>query len=532
MSDKRLNTRAAGIVAIAVMCSRLLGLARELIFASLFGAGRGMDAFFTAFKAPNLLRDLFAEGALSTAFITVFSKKITTEGDGSAWALASKMATLAVVFMSAVSLAGVIFAEPLIFVLAPGFDAEKAAFTILLTRIMYPFILLVSLAALAMGMLNAKNIFGVPAMASSFFNIGSIAGGVFFGWWIDPTFGEKALIGLALGTLVGGLLQLAVQLPSLWKVGFRFHPDFKWRDAGVKLVIGLMIPSIIAASAVQVNVMVNAIFASYLQDGAVSWLQYAFRLLQLPIGVFGVAIATVTLPLISRLAATTVGPDFRQALGRALRLAIFLTLPAAAGLAMLAVPIIGLIYQRGSFTAEATLRTGEALQLYAIGLVGYSCIKVLSPAFYAIDRRWTPMLVSFVSIALNVGMNYLFIFKLGMGHRGLALSTAISATLNFLALFLLMRRFAGGLESLHFLFTVIKCAVATAALAAVCYFGGQYAHSWLIEGGLLHRGLALFAIIGVAGLTYLIVCWILRVQEIHDATTVVRRKFLSLRSKK
>lgn len=532
MSDKSLNTRAAGVVALAVMCSRILGLARELIFASLFGAGRGMDAFFTAFKAPNLLRDLFAEGALSTAFITVFSKKIATEGDESAWSLASKMATITVIFMSAVSLAGVIFAEPLIFVLAPGFDADKAAFTILLTRIMYPFILLVSLAALAMGMLNAKNVFGVPAMASSFFNIGSIAGGVFFGWWIDPTFGEKALIGLSLGTLVGGLLQFAVQVPSLWKVGFRFRPDFHWRDAGVKLVIGLMIPSIIAASAVQVNVMVNAIFASYLQDGAVSWLQYAFRLLQLPIGVFGVAIATVTLPLVSRLAARTVGEDFRRTLSRALRLAVFLTLPAAAGLATLAVPIIGLIYQRGSFTAEATQRTGEALQLYAIGLVGYSCIKVLSPAFYAIDRRWTPMLVSFISIALNVGMNYLFIFVLDMGHRGLALSTAISATLNFLALFFLMRKFANGLESWSFLFSLIKCAIATLLLAAVCYWGAQYAHAWLFQSGTLHRGLALFAIIGLAGLTYLIACWILRVQEIHDATTVVRRKFFSLRSKK
>ena len=532
MSDKSLNTRAAGVVALAVMCSRILGLARELIFGYLFGAGREMDAFFTAFKVPNLLRDLFAEGALSTAFITVFSKKITTEGDESAWALASKMATLAVVFMSAISIAGVVFAEPLLFLLASGFDAEKAALTVLLTRIMYPFILLVSLAALVMGMLNAKNVFGVPAMASSFFNIGSIAGGVFFGWWIDPSFGQKALVGLAIGTLIGGFLQLAVQLPSLWKVGFRFRPDFRWKDPGVKLVLGLMMPSVIAASAVQINVVVNTNFASYLQDGAISWLQYAFRLLQLPIGVFGVAIATVTLPLVSRLAARVVGDDFRKTLSRALRLAVFLTLPAAAGLAVLAVPIIGLLYQRGSFSAEAAFHTGEALQLYAIGLVGYSCIKVLSPAFYAIDRRWTPMIVSFASIGLNIGMNYVFIFVLDMGHRGLALSTAISATLNFLALFILMRRFAGGLDTLHFFITALKCALATLLLAAACYWGAQYAHAWLYGGSVVLKAIALFSIIGVSGLIYLLACWILRVPEIHDATTVIRRKFFSLRSKK
>jgi hypothetical protein len=234
MNDgKKLNTRASGVIAAAVMLSRLLGLVREVLFNALFGTA-AMGLFLIAFRLPNLLRDLFAEGALSTAFITVFSQKLEKEGSASAWALASKMLTLATIFMSAVSLLGIIFAEPLVNLLAPGFDPQDAAFTILLTRIMYPFILMVSLAALVMGILNSRQIFTAPALASSFFNIGSIAGGVLFGWIIDPSFGPKALTGLAIGTLIGGFLQFAMQLPSLHRAGFRFRPDFRWNDSGIK----------------------------------------------------------------------------------------------------------------------------------------------------------------------------------------------------------------------------------------------------------------------------------------------------------
>ena len=244
--NKRVSTRATGVVGIAILCSRVLGLLREVIFAALFGASRNMDAFLTAFRAPNMLRDLFAEGALSTAFVTTFSRRIATDGDESAWRLASKVATLTVVFMSALTLLGIIGAPVLIQILAPGFPAEKAALTIQLTRIMFPFILLVSLAALVMGMLNARNVFGMPAMASSFFNLGSIIGGVALsaGWtgairisasavsWDSPSPRSSA-----------GLLQLLVQLPSLGRVGFRFRPDFKWRDPGVRTVLALMGPA-------------------------------------------------------------------------------------------------------------------------------------------------------------------------------------------------------------------------------------------------------------------------------------------------
>ena len=519
----RLNTKAAGVVAGAVMLSRVLGLARELIFAGLFGAGRGMDAFLTAFRAPNLLRDLFAEGALSTAFVTVFSQRIATEGEGSAWKLASKMATLTTVFMSFLSVLGVIYAAELIGFLAPGFPAEKAALTIELTRIMYPFILLVSLAALVMGMLNATNRFTAPALASSFFNIGSIAGGVAFGWWIDPSFGERALIGLSLGTLVGGLLQLGVQLPSLRQAGFRFVLDFNWRDPGVRRVLILMLPAVIAASAVQINVMVNSIFASYLGDGPVSWLSYAFRLMQLPLGVFGVAVATVTLPVVSRASALGDMGRFRSTLAKAMRLAVFLTLPSAVGLIALAQPIIALIYQRGKFHDADSLHTAEALQYYAIGLVGYSCIKVLSPAFYAIDRKWTPMTVSFLSIGLNLALNWIFIFRLQMGHCGLALSTAIAATVNFSLLYYFMTRVSGSLETTAMISTLGRCLLAALPIGLI----GWLTHPWIVSlehASVMLRAGALFAVIGVAVVAFLLASWLLKIEGFNEFLGILTRK--------
>src|SRR5882762_3403920 len=327
--NERISTRATGVVGIAILCSRVLGLIREVVIAALFGATKNMDAFLTAFRAPNMLRDLFAEGALSTAFITTFSKRIATEGDASAWRLASKVATLTVVFMSAVTLLGILFAPQLIDVMTWwSWSPEKTAITILLTRIMFPFILLVSLAALVMGMLNAKHVFGMPAMASSFFNLGSIIGGVALCYWLDPQpdwrhphFGERGLVGLSIATLIGGFLQLIVQFPALRRVGFRFRPDFNWRDPGVRTILVLMGPATIAASAVQVNVAVNSGFASALGDGPMTWLNIAFRLMQLPLGLFGVAVATVTLPLVSRSAAVGNMDEFRAILARGIRLA-------------------------------------------------------------------------------------------------------------------------------------------------------------------------------------------------------------------
>lgn len=523
-APNKLSAKSAGVVSIAVACSRVLGLVREQVFASMFGAGVLMDAFNAAFRAPNLLRDLFAEGALSTAFVTVFSKKIATEGDDSAWRLANKIATLAVVFMSLVTLLGIWLAPHIISVLAGGFPPEKAALTVTLTRIMFPFILLVSLAALAMGMLNARKIFGMPAMASSFFNLGSIIGGVVFGYWLDPSLGEKAIMGLAFGTLLGGLLQLVVQFPSLWKVGFRFKPDLLWRDSGVKEVIVLMIPAVIAASAVQVNVAVNGNFASHLGDGPVSWLQYAFRLMQLPLGMFGVAVGTVTLPVVARFAAEQDMAGIRNTLARGLRLGSLLTLPSAVGLFFLAEPIMSLIFERGRFSHFDALQSAAALKFYAIGLVAYSGIKVIVPTFYTINKKNMPMYVSFASIAVNYFLNVLITFRLGFGFRGLALSTSLVAVINFAVLYLLLRRYIGGMASRSLLVAFGKLAVACIPLTLVC-IGAQHTVFQQLEGmALIPKILGMAGTIFAGMIVFFGTVTLLRIEEMNDVLRILKRK--------
>jgi putative peptidoglycan lipid II flippase len=528
--NKRVSARATGVVGIAILCSRVLGLLREVVFASLFGASKNMDAFLTAFRAPNMLRDLFAEGALSTAFVTTFSGRIATDGDQSAWQLASKVATLTVVFMSALTVLGVIFAPALITILAPGFAPDKAELTILLTRIMFPFILLVSLAALVMGMLNAKNVFGMPAMASSFFNIGSIIGGVGFGWLLDSHFGSRALIGLSLGTLVGGLLQLLVQVPSLARVGFHFKPDFDWRDPGVRKIIGLMIPATIAASAVQVNVAVNSGFASGLGDGPMTFLNIAFRLMQLPLGLFGVAIATVTLPLVSRSAALGNTAEFRGAIAHSLRLVMLLTIPSAIGLIILAEPIISLIYQHGRFTAEAMQQTAAALRFYAIGLAAYAGVKVLAPAFYAVGKKQLPMLVSLLSIAVNFGLNWFFRFQLGFDHRGLALSTSLVAITNFLLLYMMMRRHAVRLETRALLSTLVKLAIAGIALALVCLGAQRMFFQSLQDLRIWQKAMEIVATVALGGAVFFGTAYLLHVAELRDVVLLIRGRLSRLRS--
>jgi putative peptidoglycan lipid II flippase len=523
-ATEKLNTKAAGIIGVAVMCSRLLGLAREQIFAALFGGGAAMDAFTAAFRIPNLLRDLFAEGALSTAFVTTFSKTIARGGNDAAWRLANKVATLTAVVLGVICIAGMLFSVQLVSTLAPGFGPEKAALTAQLTRIMFPFILLVSLAALVMGMLNSKSVFGMPAMASSFFNIGSIVGGVTLGFWIDPHFGPRALIGLAFATVFGGALQFAVQLPSLARLGYRFHPDFRWRDAGVKAILLLMGPSVIAASTTQFNVLVNSMFASTLGDGPIFWLSIAFRLMQLPLGLFGVALGTVSLPLLSRLVVAGQLGAFRTELARAMRLALLLTIPSTVGLIMLAEPIISILYQHGKFNADQAAQAAGALRFYAIGLAGYAALKVLVNAFYALDRRKTPMLVSFLAVALNLLLNWIFTFRLGWGHRGLAFSTGCIATVNFLLLYALMRRHLNGLETRRMLVMLMKVAVSAAALAGVCAASTHWLLAdWQTQTFLSKLG-ALLGTVTMGALVFGGCGALLHIEEIKELQAAVMRR--------
>ena len=473
--------RRAGVVSVAVLASRILGLVREQVFAVSFGAGEELDAFITAFRIPNLLRDLFAEGALSAAFVSTFTQRFEREGAASAWRLASLVINALAVVIGVITLLGIWLSPALVAAIAPGFGTipGKTALTIELTRIMFPFLLLVALAAVAMGILNTRNVFGVPASASAFFNLGSIVGGLGCAAWLapdwmhavlggappDPARVTRAIAGMAAGTLIGGLLQVLVQVPSLVRVGFRYEPRLDLRDPGLRQVLRLMAPATIGAAAVQVNVFVNNNFASYLGNGPVSWLNVAFRFVQLPIGLFGVAIGTVTLPLVSRHSARGDTAAFGNTVAQALELVAVLCLPAAVGLAVLGVPAIGLVYQHGRFAPADTAAAAEALAAYAIGLAGYAGVKVLAPAFYALGDARTPMVVSVLSIVTNYVLNFVFVRRLDYRHVGLALATSAVALGNCGLLYVILRRRVGRLG--RGLGSVLgRIAVATAVMGA------------------------------------------------------------------
>ena len=414
--------RSAGIVSIAVMFSRVLGLVRETLFAKYFGAGFLYDAFIVGFRIPNLLRDLFAEGALSAAFVKVFTDYQLKSSEKEAWRLASLVFNCLAVVLSIITVLGILLSPLFVTIITYNYlgdpnhyyPAEKAALATTLMQIMFPFILLVALAALAMGVLNTKGKFGVPASASTAFNIASIIFGLALAFWLSGGVWEHssdkfavpsdaaqwAIIGMSIGVLIGGAAQIIIQLPSLHKVGFRFSLALNFRDEGVRKVMRLMGPAIIGTGAIQVKVLVDTIVASGI-DGGASWLSYAFRLMQFPIGVFGVAIGTAAIPTLSRLASEQNTVKFRNTLADAIKLVFLLAIPSACGLVVLGKPIISLIYQRGEFDAFDTNMTAWALGAYSIGLAGYAAIKVLSPAFYAIDDAKTPMYVSVASIAVH-----------------------------------------------------------------------------------------------------------------------------------
>jgi putative peptidoglycan lipid II flippase len=382
----------------------------------------------------------------------------------------------------------------------------------------------VSLSALVMGMLNARDVFGMPALASCFFNIGSMAGGAAIGYWMDPTWGPRSLVGFSWGVVIGGVAQLVCQFPALRAVGYRFVADFNWNDSGVKQILKLMGPAVIAASVTQVNVVVNAMFAYGVGEGAVSWLSYAFRLMQLPIGVFGVAVATVTLPALSRAAIQGVGEDFAPTLAKGLKLVMFLVFPATVGLVVLAEPIISLLYERGQFDAADRMATAGALRAYGYGLLFYAGLKVLQPAFYAIEKRWLPMIASLIALFVNIGCNYVFVFVFKWGHESLALTTSIVASLNFVFLYLAMRRYAGDIGTKGLVLAFLKVGAATAVMAGLCLAADRFFFTDLRGMAIWEKGLWLSTVIGFAGIAYLSVAKLLRVEEIGDFLALVKRK--------
>lgn len=548
--------RSAGIVSIAVMFSRVLGLVRETIFARYFGAGFLYDTFIVGFRIPNLLRDLFAEGALSAAFVKVFTDYQLKNSEKEAWRLASLVFNCLAVVLGVITIIGILLSPLFVKLITYNYlgdpnhyyPAEKAALATTLMQIMFPFILLVALAALAMGVLNTKGKFGIPASASTAFNIASIIFGLGFAFWLSggswerspdklmvpPDSAQWAIIGMAIGTIIGGAAQFLIQLPSLLKVGFRFSLNLNFRDEGVRRVMRLMGPAIIGTGAIQVKVLVDTVVASGI-DGGASWLSYAFRLMQFPIGVFGVAIGTAAIPTLSRLASEENFTKFRSTLSDAIKLVFLLAVPSACGLVVLADPIISLIYQRGEFDAFDTNMTGWALAAYSIGLAGYAAIKVLSPAFYALDDAKTPMYISLASILVHVPSSFGLMQLLstvgvsperpnGYGHAGVALATSVVATVNFIALAYYMRRRIKRLNGKDILAALVKIVIASAAMSAVAYGTYHLVAGYFAEKDLIARLVEAFVPIGLAGVTFVIAAKLLRLTELEKMISAVTRK--------
>lgn len=549
--------RSAGIVSIAVMFSRVLGLVRETIFARFFGAGFLYDAFLVGFRIPNLLRDLFAEGALSAAFVKVFTDYQLKNSEKEAWRLASLVFNCLAVVMSVICVAGILLSPLFVSLITHNYlgdpnhyyPPEKAALAVTLMQIMFPFILLVALAALAMGVLNTKGRFGIPASASTAFNIASIIFGLGLAFWLSGGEWERstdkiaipsdaaqwAIIGMSIGTLIGGAAQLLVQLPSLHKVGFRFSLAFNLRDEGVRKIMRLMGPAIIGTGAIQVKVLVDTIVSSGIEGGA-SWLTYAFRLMQFPIGVFGVAIGTAAIPTLSRLATEGNIVKFRETLADAMKLVFLLSIPSACGLIVLGEPIIALIYQRGEFDAFDTNMTAWALTAYSVGLAGYAAIKVLSPAFYALDDAKTPMYISVASIAIHFVTSFGMMQLLstygvsperpnGFGHVGVALATSIVAIVNFVVLAFFMRRRIARINGREIFASLVKITIASAAMSIVAYGSYYFLTGYFVaDKHLSIRLLEAFLPISLAGVTFLIAARLLKIRELSDAIATIRRK--------
>ncbi len=524
-SSQNSNTiaKSAGTVGIAVMCSRVLGLIREQVFAGMFGAGAAYDAFVVAFRIPNLLRDLFGEGALSAAFVTVFSDYDTNKSAKRTWQLASNVLVFFAIALSLITIVCVYMAGPIVSLLAPKYAAVpgKSELTTQLTVIMMPFLIFISLAAVIMGVLNTKGRFFVPAMASSFFNLGSIVGGVSLAFLL-PQFGQPAIVGMAIGTLIGGVLQLGIQIPSLFKTGFTFFPHLNLKDPGLRHILRLMLPATIGLSATQINLFINTNFASSCAEGSVSWLQYAFRLVQLPIGVFGVAFSIAAMPLLARHAAKNDIAGMKETFVSSLTMVLSMTIPATAGLIILSEPIIRLIFERGAFTSIDTVATAQALSLYAIGLFAYSANKILVPVFYALDDTRFPVIASFLAVIANIVIITLIIDH--FQHRAIALSMSCTMLLNFLFLSTVLYIKLRGYSLGYLARGLLKICGATLCMSFFLLFVRSALTAWLTGTNLQQLTAMLFIII-TAVLLYAICIYLFRLPELVMLTTKLRDKF-------
>lgn len=530
-------TRAAAIVSLAVMGSRLLGLAREMAIFYFFKTKIAAPAFHLAFRIPNFLRDMFGEGILSKAFITTFIATETEDGEEQAWNLANRIFNLVVIVLTGITILGVVFAPTIVDVLARddfdevldsskhyGFES-KVELTVYLTQLMFPYLLFVSLAAIAMGLLNSKGKFGIPACASSFFNLSSLLIGV-SGFYLFQRIGMHPTTGMAVGVLVGGMLQFLIQVPSMYRVGYRYKPLINFREPRVVEVLKLIGPAILGVAAVPINQLVNTWFITSGKEW-LAWIQGAYRIMHFPLGIFGVAISTVILPQLAKHANSDNLNEFRNSLSYALRLMLTVILPASIGLMVLSEPICRLLYERGEFTDIDTLATGKVLFVYAFGLCGFSALKIVTDAFYAYKDIRAPVIVSLCGVALNICLNYTFIFEeLWLDERAIVFSTVLTVTLNSLVLLFLLRRKIGEIGFRKMVRVGAKILLASAVMGFVCWVShGFIEKDWLGTEGIVPRTLNVFIPISISVLALSCMYKLLRLTEFDDILNIFKQKF-------
>ncbi len=512
----RSMARSAMVVGGSTAISRVTGLVREQIIAYYFGAGVATDAFFTAFRIPNLLRDLFAEGALTSAFVPVFKEKLVKKDDAGAIALAQIVLGGLLIVVGALTLIGMAASPAIVYFTAFGFadDPEKFALTVQLTRIMFPFLLLVSVAALASAMLNSYGKFGHAAIAPTLFNLGSIAGVMLLFPWLD-----QPIFTLAWGVILGGIGQLAVQIIPLWRRGIILWPKFSFFEPEVRKVWALFLPIVLGLSAGRINILAATLAASFLADGAISYLNYAFRLMHFPLGVIAVALGTVALPRASELVAQGKRDELVATLEKGLRYNLMLILPSAMVMALLAEPLVSLIYRYGSFDIAAVEGTSVSLLHYSYGLLGLASVRVIAPFFYAIGDAKSPMIASLISVGLNLALYYPAILL--FDHAGLAAATSIAALANWFVLLWQGKRKHG----IQFDSKVYVRWGTMAVGALVAFVGARFTPDFFEASGILGRILA-FGIPSLIGLSIYLI-WLLATGSV--SIDAIRSRLVSRR---
>ncbi|HGJ5864109.1 MAG TPA: murein biosynthesis integral membrane protein MurJ [Arsenophonus nasoniae] len=488
--------KSLAAISSMTMFSRILGFIRDAIIARFFGAGMATDAFFVAFRLPNLLRRIFAEGAFSQAFVPILAEYKNQQGDEATRTFIAYVSGLLTLILAIVTLAGILAASWIIYITAPGFTdtPDKFDLTVRLLRITFPYILLISLVSLGGAILNTWNRFSVPAFAPTLLNISMIMSVVLLAPYCEPP-----IIALAWGVFAGGILQLLYQLPYLKKIGMLVLPRISLRNSGVWRVMKLMGPAIIGVSVSQISLIINTIFASFLQSGSVSWMYYADRLMELPTGVLGVALGTILLPSLAKSFSTGDHQEYQRLMDWGLRLCFLLALPCAIALAILAQPLTVSLFQYGNFTGYDAVMTQRALIAYCVGLMGLIIVKVLAPGFYSRQDIKTPVKIAIITLILTQLMNLAFIGPLK--HAGLALSIGLAACFNALMLYWQLRRQAIFIPLAGWGKFLVKLVAALMVMVAVLLLVLNFMPAWE-QGNMLMRIMRLLLVVFAGAISY------------------------------